>query len=316
MTAPLAAAAGCPLEFSRLALRFDTTGRYGMVKDPCVVHDGEQWHLFGTGFRAEDGRLEILHATAGEAAGPWHLQAAPVVECVAGGCVAAPGLVAEGGRLHMFIQTDFNVLGGRIEHLVSIDRGRTFSWRGTALEAAPGTGEAGVYDPHPARIGAERYVVYSGFCVVGQPDVFLARSTTDSWDGPFERLGCIVEHPHVTGHNQIGDGGYEWGLEGPQLVELPDGRVLLNAVCFLAGAPPGGRQRLFTAVSDTVQGPYHVLGPALEPAGDPGAGENGHGSAVLQDGTLLLFFQERRLHEPWGYGLAQAPLHTHPLTAA
>lgn len=316
MTAPLAASGPGPVQFSRVPLRLDATHRYETLKDPCLMHDGEQWHLFGSGYRTGSGRLEIMHATADHPAGSWSLEPAPDIECVEGSCVAAPGVVAEDGQLHMFVQTEFNRLGGRVEHLVSADGGRTFSWRGTALQSAPGTGEAGLYDPHPARIGAERYVVYSGFSIVGQPDIFLARSTTDSWTGPYERLGRILEHPHVPGHNQVGDGGYEWGLEGAQLVELPDGRVLLHAVCFLAAAPHGCRQRLFLAVADAPVGPYRVLGPALEPAGGMGAGENGHGSAVVQDGDLLLLFQERRLDGPWGYGLAHAPLHTHPLFAA
>lgn len=34
---------------------------------------------------------------------------------------------------------------------------------------------------------------------------------------------------------------YEWGIEGAQLVELPDGRVLLNATCFLPEGRRGNR---------------------------------------------------------------------------
>jgi hypothetical protein len=208
----------------------------------------------------------------------------------------------------MFIQTEFNVLSGHIEHLVSEDAGATFQHRGTALASVPDTGEAGIYDAHPAVIDGGRYLVYSGFAVVGQPDIYLARSTSDSWDGPYERLGRILEHPHVPCHNQLGDADYEWGLEGAQLLELPDGRVLLHAVCFLPGAPPGCRQRIFVGLADDVGGPYDVRGPAIEPAGGPRHGENGHGGAVISDGAVLLFFQERTPDGRWGYALAEAPL--------
>lgn len=59
--------------------------------------------------------------------------------------------------------------------------------------------------------------------VVGQPDLYLARSRTGSWDGPWDRLGCILDHARVPGHNQIGTEDSERGLEGPQL-ELPGPR--------------------------------------------------------------------------------------------
>ena len=39
----------------------------------------------------------------------------------------------------------------------------------------------------------------------------------------------------------MGRPGYEWGLEGPQLVELPSGDVMLVAVCFLGGGAYRGQ---------------------------------------------------------------------------
>jgi hypothetical protein len=39
-----------------------------------------------------------------------------------------------------------------------------------------------------------------------------------------------------------------------------------------------------------------------------GAGEVGHGAAVLHDGELVLFFQERTGDGPWRYGIATAPV--------
>jgi hypothetical protein len=290
------------LRRSRLVL---DAAQYAGLKDPCPVRVGGRWHLFGTAVH-EGYRYEILHATARTPAGPWRLHPPSALDRVTGACVAAPGVIADGEVLHMFLQTDYNVLGGRVEHLVSTDGGASFTWRDTALTSLPGTAEAGVYDPHPCQVAGERYLVYSGFSVVGRPDIYLARGTGGGWDGPWERLGRILDHDQVPEHNQHDDPRYEWGLEGGQLVELPDGRVLLNAVCFLAAAEAGNRQRVFFALAPHARGPYEVVGCVLAP--DEGPGEIGHATVVIHDGELTLFFQERAGDGRWGYGLATAPL--------
>ena len=284
------------------------SGAYLEMKDPCPVRVGARWHLFGTGVTAPH-TFEVLHATADDLAGPWRLEPAVDVSTLSGGCVAAPGVIAEGERLHMFLQTEYNALNGRIEHLVSEDGGGTFDHARTAMTSLPGTEEAGIYDPHPAEVGGVKYLVYSAFSIVGQPDVHLARSESGTWDGPWERLGPVLRHEHVWCHNQRGAQAYEWGLEGAQLVELPDGRILLNAVCFLPGAAPGTRQRVFFALARDVMGPYEVLGPVLVPGGGHAAGENGHACAVVDGDELALMFQERSLDDPlWRIALAYAPL--------
>jgi hypothetical protein len=82
--------------------------------------------------------------------------------------------------------------------------------------------------------------------------------------------------------------------------------VLLNAVCFLGGAPRGDRQRVFFATAPDATGPYDVGDPVLRPI--DGVGELGHATAVLHDGQLLLYFQERVDGGAWGYGLAVGTL--------
>ena len=268
--------------------------RYPDVKDPSPVFDGSRWHLFGTGCGLATGP-EILHSTAPAMTGPWREEPRPVLHGVERiiQYPSAPGVVAEGARLHLFLQHEFNILGGHLEHLVSDDSGASFVRDGTALRSDPRVGEAGVYDPDGAEIAGERYLTYAAMSVVGQPDLYLARSRKGSWNGPWERLGCILDHDRVPCHNQIGTVGYEWGLEGPQLLEVPGG-VLLTAVCFLPDRPPGHRQRLLVAVAEEAPGPYVVLGAAVEPSGPEGAGENGHGTAVLdRDGLVHFVYQER-----------------------
>lgn len=304
VTSPTVGAATTSLRREPLRL---AAGRYAHLKDPCPVFVRGQWHLFGTGDPGGGKPHEILHATADELSGPWRMQDASVLVGVTGDTVA-PGLLAEGDLLHMYIQTTFNVLGGGAEHLISEDGGSTFLRQGVALRARPGSAEAGIYDPHPVQIAGNRYLVYAAFSVIGRPDVFLARSRSGGWEGPWERLGCILAHPHVSGHNQHDDPDYEWGLEGPQLLELPDGRVLLNATCFLANASPRDRQRVFLGVGDAATGPFDVLGPMVPGRQDGEAFENGHATALLDDDRRLqlVFHEWTSAHAGWRFGRASA----------
>ena len=295
------------LALRRVPLRL-TGRRYLETKDPCPVFDGRRWHLFGTGVTRPH-TFEVLHATADTLGGPWVLGPAVDIDGLSGGCVAAPGAVADGPTLHLFLQTEYCVPDGRVEHLVSHDSGQTFTHAGSALTSIPGTAESGIYDPHPAVVHGAKYLVYSAFDTIGQPDVHLARSSSGTWDGPWDRLGPVLRHEEVAFHNQRGIPGYEWGLEGAQIVELPDGRVLLNAVGFLSGHRPGTRQRVFFALGRGAAGPFEVLGPLLAPAGGEGTGENGHASVVLDGEELVLFFQERSLEDPlWHMAVARGPL--------
>ena len=107
----------------------------------------------------------------------------------------------------------------------------------------------------------------------------------------------------------------ESAAEGPQLLELPDGKVLLNATCFIEEGRRGTRQRVFLAIADHVRGPYVSIGPVL-PTTEPDIpewenGENGHASAIVCDDELYLFYQARsqaveepKEANPWRYGIA------------
>ena len=267
-------------------------GRYGGLKDPCVVRFQGLWHLFATGCK-ESWTYDVVHAVAPRPTGPWTMLPPADVVGAEGPSLCAPGVVADGERLHMFVQESYNLLGGTIRHLVSDDAGVSFHAVATALGSLPGTSEAGIYDAHPAATGGGKYLVYAGMARVGEPDLHLARSASGTWEGPWERLGVVLGHDDVDCHNPRGCAAYEWGLEGGQLTELPDGRVLLAAVCFLPDGDHGTRQRIFVAVADDAEGPYEVLGPALDPVRYAVGGENGHGCAVVDRGRVYLFFQHR-----------------------
>lgn len=278
------------------------------VKDPCPVFDGQFWHLYGSGGTVTTETWQVFHATAPHLEGPWQQQ--PMISLdLEGSGVAAPGVIHDDGQFHMFIQTEFMRPGGRCEHLVSCNG---FDWvrQPTALTAVPATEEDGLYDPHPAVIGGQKFLVYSGMPLIGhvpQPDVFLARSRSNTWFGPWDRLGKILDHEEIAHHNPRSHPDYEWGLEGPQLVELPDGRVMLNATCFLPSGDRGSRQRVFFAVADRVEGPYHSIGPVLEPL-EPG--ENGHSTVLINGSEIVLFYQSRlrATGHRWRYGLIRATM--------
>lgn len=299
-----------------------TDTQFKDTKDPCPVFDGASWHIFGSGGSVRDEKWKILHATAPMMHGPWKEVEPATLIGVEGDHVAAPGVVYDpaDGLFHMIVQTDFLAVDGTIEYLTSRD-GAIFEKVNTALMPVPGTEEAGLYDPHPAVVKGEKYIMYSGtprvahngVRLVSQPNIFLAKSRTNTWSGPWERLGKVLDHTDIAEHhNQIDHPMYEWGIEGPQLIELPDGKILLQATCFLPVGNFGSRQRVFFALGDSVTGPYHTLGPVLtDPREEWESGENGHAAGFIKDGLLYLFYQARSnriTDDPpandWRYGIA------------
>jgi hypothetical protein len=309
---------------------FEST-RFKDVKDPCICFDGTTWHIYGSGgdtFREE---WEILHATAPHAEGPW-TEVEPVnLRGVEGPHVAAPTVVYDfdDKLFHMAVQKDFMDAGGDIAYLVSAD-GHIFTKMRT-LVSPNKESEVGLYDPHFSSIGGRKYLVYASMpammgrpdprnpertYAVPQPDVYLARSVTDRWSGIWKRVKCILRHEDIAWHhNRREHPDYEWGIEGPQLVELPNGKILLNATCFIEEGRRGTRQRVFFAIADDIKGPYTSIGPIL-PTTAPDLpewenGENGHASAVVCGEELHLFYQARsqaiedpKEANPWRYGIA------------
>jgi hypothetical protein len=284
--------------------------KYSDTKDPCAVFDGKLWHMYGSGGSSAIERWHILHATAKAPEGPWKVQKAAKLEGITGGGVAAPSVEYDPAEkvFHMFVQTHYAALGSTIEHLVSSD-GHYFKYKDTPLTSIPGTDEAGIYDPHAAVLSGEKYISYSGFPRVGRPDVYLAKSSSNSWYGPWQRLGKILSHHEISHHNQHDHPDYEWGLEGTQLLQLPNGTILMNAVCFLPQGLRGTRQRVFFSVARKPEGPYLTLGPILNPQNNEWeSGENGHAAGYIIDNELLLFYQARAQEEgrnKWRYGLVK-----------
>ncbi len=220
----------------------------------------------------------------------------------------------------MAVQKDFMALGGGIEYLVSGD-GNTFVKMSTLLEPIPDSDEAGLYDPHFSLVNGKKLMVYSGMPATmtcerpftPQPEVYLAESTTDLWTGPWKRAKKILSHEDIAWHhNARNHPDYEWGVEGPQLIGLPDGSVLLNATCFLDNGERGTRQRVFFAKAATPFGPYESMGPVLMDRDQEWeSGENGHATVYIIGDILYLFYQARSRADSdpcgnnWRYVLAK-----------
>ena len=278
------------------------------MKDPSLAFDGSAWHLFGTGWTSAGAPPDVFHAASGSADGPYVMGMPSVLHGVSGGGVAAPGVIVENGIFHMFMQTEFEVLGGRIEHLVSAD-GDAFERTDTSLVPDGAIGEASIYDAQPCLIRGERYLAYAAASRVGRTELHLARSS-GGWQGPWVRLGAIVRQSDVPFQSMAGCSGYEWGLEGPQLLELPGEGVMLMGVCFLSGDRKGHRQRAFIATAAQPAGPYRVLGTPFDPRLDGWAtGENGHATAAVVGDTILVIYQGRQgAGQRWSLGASRIPV--------
>jgi len=236
--------------------------RFKDVKDPCICFDGTTWHIYGSGGDTFPEEWEILHATAPAIEGPWTEVEPVLMRGVEGPHVAAPSVIydPDDKLFHMAVQKDFMEVGGGIAYLVSAD-GHIFTKMRT-LVAPKGSVEAGLYDPHFSVIGNKKYMVYSGIPAalakgespfIPQPDVYLARSVTDRWSGIWKRIKAILRHEDIAWHhNRREHPDYEWGIEGPQVIELPGGKVLMNATCFIEEGRRGTRQRIFFAIADDV----------------------------------------------------------------
>jgi hypothetical protein len=292
---------------------------YRDTKDPCVIWDEKRnfWHLYGSGGNSITEQWQILHAVSQNMEGPWTELPPVMLHGIAPTPhTCAPGIIVDENGFHMFVQTEFMGPEGKIHYLHSTD-GQNFHHVNIAVESLANTNQASMYDPHPAIITnaqgqKEYYLTFSagpdtGYGKPVHGDIFLVKSKTNSWKGPWKRLGSILDHNNVPHHNQHDFEDYEWGLEGAQLIQLGNNKFLLNVVCFLPQGARGTRQRVFFALATSPQGPFTSVGPVLNPLpNDFESGENGHAAGFLRDNKLHLFYQSRpnAPDAKWRFGMA------------
>jgi hypothetical protein len=275
------------------------------IKDPSLVRDDSgTYHIFGSGGNSANEQWGVAHFAAPTPEGPWK-QLPTIYLDLPGDGVAAPGVIFDRGKFHMFIQTEYSKAGGEIHYFHS-GNGSAWTYGNCVMKSGSGYRHLGIYDPHPAFIDGRCVITYTGFDVIhyGKPqgNIYVAQSESNTWWGPWHTIDKLLDHNDVRDHhNGYDHPDYEWGLEGAQMVELPNGRVLLTAVSFLPHGDWGTRQRVFTAVSDSCYGAFRTLGPTIEP-NTPG--ENGHASLLTQDDDVLLCYQYREREGNWRYALA------------
>lgn len=282
------------------------TDKYWDQKDPSPVAIPDKYnnkivyHIYGTKGDDRTRQWEILHAVSSSAHGPW-TELSTIKADIKGSGVCAPGAIydEEDKRVQMFVQTEFLSLGGTIEYLTSDDGGYSFYHQGPVLKSKSGTNQAGIYDPQPFIVKTpgktDRYIVYTGMERVSHGDVFIAKSLRNGWHGPYETKK-IISHEEIEHHNQHNDLDYEWGLEGGNILFLPNGKFLFVGVSFLPTGERGTRQRVFMAVANNIDGPYKTLGPTINPKTP---GENGHPGVIIENEKIRLYYQERKLGGPW-----------------
>ncbi len=306
-------------EFKRTLIKFKNKHPYKHLKDACPVFDGSKWHLYGTGDtrlkgdKGKKGWVEVIHATSDSADGPWQVNEGVKLHGLTGPHPCAPGVVYDfiENAFYMFIHTSFVLNGGTIECLKSTDGGHSFYHVNSIVKSLPSNDEARIYDPHPAIINGDKYIIYTS-CT--EDNVFsfrIVKSINGSWVSEWEKLGQVLHEKEVFFQNQPGSLGREWGIEGAQVIELPNKKILMNAVCFLPespSTPPGKKQRFFLAIADNVLGPYKLLGPVLTPTKKGWeSGENGHATVIIENEELKFFYHARHArsqHPMWKFGVA------------
>ncbi|MBX4210502.1 hypothetical protein KW783_00830 [Candidatus Parcubacteria bacterium] len=288
---------------SRSATPLFSSPDFVEIKDPCPVFDGLMWHLFCTAVDRKSRQFVVLHLKSESLTRQWSSSVCKI-QGITGSGICAPGVIYSDSKFHMYIQNEYCRPGGHIVHLASSD-GNTFVAVDTILQAVLDTDHAVVYDAHPAEIRGHKYITYSASREVGKPDIYLLKSESETWNGPWEKCGTILTHEDVPHHNSRSHKNYEWGLEGSQLIQFSEG-ICLSGVCFLSEGVTGSRQRIFWAFASHISGPFKTAGGIFGPTGDGWqSGEVGHGAGIVVNNSLHFFYQARRAgaHSPWSIGI-------------
>jgi hypothetical protein len=138
--------------------------------------------------------------------------------------------------------------------------------------------------------------VNEGFETSPQPGTPIVRYTDIPGHNPHPPVRQADETDSQRIERELLESNFEWGLEGMQILRLPNDLYALLGVCFLSNEPIGSRQRAFMAISDKITGPFLPLGLLVEPKEDNGwgDGENGHASAEIIGDKLHILYQARK----------------------
>lgn len=338
-------------------------GECTFTKDFCIVppinSESNEWVGFGSGGTSETEQWLNLRITADNPYGPFTLQEPAVLLDKSGKEFIGPQLCApsvcydaEKQEYVMSIQEACFEIKRDI-HIFTSKDGKTFYHQSSVFSPEAALPHSGAYDPEHSEIkirnangvvtGTTKICVYTGINRVSLGSIFLIKSTTNSWEGPWELKARIFGSEQAKRHhNQDSDPDREWCTEGEQIFELDEelvspeiyeryGKkaiVLLNYVGFypkhysgqdleagtrqhnaLAVAYHSDFQQLLTDDSDEERNRaiFADLGNLHKYSSFK---ETGHGTLRrLPDGKLGLFRQERDYNPvtkqsgPWRYAL-------------
>jgi len=171
-----------------------------------------------------------------------------------------------------------------------------------------------------------KYILYSAFSYTYTKsngdrynkiygNLHIAQSTTNEWEGPYEKKGPVLTYDKVPFHNKIDVDNpelTEWGLEAPSVVVLPSGLILMKAVVFLPSNNPkmdfGKRQRNALFVARDMLSGFYPMGLYCRPP----YGETGHGTLDIDGNKLKSIDQYRGGPDPtyrWHYEQTTADVH-------
>jgi hypothetical protein len=281
------------------------------IKDPDLVRlpDGGWMMLASVGSSVSQQWL-VGRFAADVLTGPWQELEPVQFHGLSGPELCAPSTIcrreAEGVRWRMYIQTACFSPGGEIVSAESSDGQNFYPSTDLLVTKDSITGDrtmVGVYDVGVTdiTIGGAPYecVAFSGYRRVGSGDLFAALRSKLAPESGWTTPACILRQEAVPFHNRPDYEHHEWGLEGAKILQISETCYLLVGVCFLEkdNSFLGTRQRVFFAGSRTPTGPFTPIGTAIEPFV---TGENGHPDALIEDGQLVLIYQERLGDgQPW-----------------
>ena len=136
------------------------------------------------------------------------------------------------------------------------------------------------------------------------PGSAIMKYSDVSEHNPHPRPPFVEEHDELPEQRRQRlelENNFEWGLEGFQVMPLPNGLFLCLGVCFLRDEPKDQRERAFIGISEVRTGPYvplaHLVDPASEVSNDISEMgrqvKNGHPSGLIDGDTLIIDYQTR-----------------------
>jgi hypothetical protein len=297
--------------------------KYPELKDPCVIAtpDGK-FTLFASIGNSITQQWIVGRFSAQSIEGPWTEVAPVIFKNISGPQLCAPAVTyeeVEGQPLwKMYIQTACFEEDGVIALAKSTD-GLTFVGEIQPLAARHSVepehqpNVIGVYDVGVSEVKNNEddlvCMLFSGYRRVGCGDLYMSYKKKTAGEYEWSTAQRLLAQEDVPFHNHPSYEHFEWGLEGAKLIQLATDCYLLIGVCFQPRPVgfEGTRQRVFFAVSSSLNGPFVPVGMPFTPYAQEGKnGENGHPDTLVIGNEFWVIYQERDGDgKPWYFRTAK-----------